>query len=188
MKLSFQEKRLTSLSFHRNVLAGLSCLLLFTNLLQSLLLFLKNEKVILMPPESKQSYWIEGNRFSPSYLEEQALYFTHLLLDVTEASILTQGDVLLRYVHSQMYGTFKTKLYEDEKRLKKDNLSLHFIPIECEVFPKDMKVHITGDLMGYVASKKVTSYRETYALSFSSVKGRLFLKSFDVIKTDAGKL
>lgn len=187
MKLSFQEKRLTSILFHRNVLAGLSIMLLITNILQSILLFFKTERIIFMPAESKQSYWIEGNRFAPTYLEEQALYFAHLLLDITEKNILHQGDILLRYVDSQTYGNFKTKLYEDENRLKKDNLSLHFTPVECEVFPEKLTVHITGDLIGYISSKQVTSYREKYAISFSSTKGRLFLKSFEIMSTNAGK-
>ncbi len=187
MKFSFQEKRLTSLLFQRNTLAGLSGILLLTNCLLTIFLFFKTEKTIFMPAESKQSYWIEGNRFSPTYLEEQALYFSHLLLDVTEKNILHQGDILLRYVDSQTYGLFKSKLYEDENRLKKDNLSLHFAPLECEVFPEKLKVNITGDLIGYVASKQVTSYREKYELSFSSIKGRLFLKSFNVISSDREK-
>jgi hypothetical protein len=34
-------------------------------------------------------------------------------------------------------------------RLKKDNLSLHFVPVESEVFPNSLSIEITGDLMGY---------------------------------------
>ncbi|MEI6628862.1 MAG: hypothetical protein WCN27_05635, partial [Alphaproteobacteria bacterium] len=41
-----------------------------------------------------------------------------------------------------------------------------------------------GDINGYVASKKISSHRETYRLEFASVKGRLFLKSFKVLKSD----
>lgn len=184
MKRSVQQTQTSSLLLQRNALAGLSSLLLISVVLQSSFLFFRSEKTILLPPESKQSYWIEGNRFSPSYLEEHALYMAHLLLDVSESNILYQGDILLRYVDPQTYGAFKTKLYEDAGRLKKDNLSLHFVPVESEVFPNSLSIEITGDLMGYMASKKVFSHRETYRVTFSQKKGRLFLKSFDVVKSD----
>jgi conjugal transfer pilus assembly protein TraE len=184
MKLSFHHKRLSSLQFQKNFLAGLSFILLIVVLLEAVLLFFKSQQTLIVPPETKQSYWIEGNRFSPSYLEEMALYFTHLLLDVTEANIMYQGEVLLRHVEPQAYGTFKQKLFEDEKRLKKDHLSLHFAPVECDVFPAQLSVKMTGDLIGYVGTKKVSQHRETYQIVFSQTKGRLFIKSFSVLKTD----
>lgn len=184
MRLSFQQKRLSSLEFKKNLLGGLTVVLLVVVVLQALFLFFRTERTLILPAETRQSYWIEGNRFAPSYLEEMALYFTHLLLDVTEANILYQGEIALRYVAPQAYGEFKNKLFEDEQRLKKDHLSLHFIPIECEVFPKTLSAIVTGDLVGYVGSKKVSQHRESYQIEFYQTKGRLFLKSFAVVKTD----
>src|SRR5687767_8218465 len=119
MQFSLSKKRLGHLHVQRNLLASLSAVLLLIAFLQTLLLFFKKERTIITPPELSQSYWVQGNRFSPSYLEEMALYFTHLLLDVTESNVLLQGEVLLRYVSSEAYGRFKAKLLEDEKRLKK---------------------------------------------------------------------
>ena len=91
MKFAIHQKRLTYLNVQRNLLIALSAILLTIVLLQTLLLFFKKERMIISPPELKQSYWVEGERFSNSYLEEMALFFTHLLLDVTEANVLPQG-------------------------------------------------------------------------------------------------
>src|SRR5579872_7139368 len=113
MKFSLQKKRLSHLNVQRNLLAGLSFILLLIVLLQTLLLFFKREKIIINPPELKQGYWVEGDRFSNSYLEEMALFFTHLMLDVSESSVIPQGEVLLRYVSPESYGDFKTKLLSD---------------------------------------------------------------------------
>ena len=184
MKFFFQEKKLSSLQVQRNVFLGLSSSLLAIVILLTVLLFFRNERIVILPPELKQSFWVEGNRFSPAYLEEQGLYFSHLLLDVSESNILFQGEVLLRYVDPKVYGDFKTKLLEEEKRLKKDNLSVTFAPVDCEVYPENLRVDITGDLNGYVGAKKVTTSRETYRLEFSNQKGRLFLKKFTVLQPD----
>ena len=183
MKLNLFKKRLSHLNVQRNALMGLSAILLLVVLLQSVLLFFKNERVIISPPELNQSYWIEGNRFSRSYLEEMALLFTHLLLDVTEESVIPQGEVLLRYVNPEYYGDFKAKLLNDEKCLKKQQLSLHFNPRNFG-FPEPLVIDVQGFLTSYVASQKVSQAQETYRLRFSHTKGRLFLDSFQVIQSD----
>ncbi len=184
MDFRFKATRLSSLQFQRNSLAGLSLILLLVVVMQSFLLFFKNPQTIILPPETKQSFWVEGNRFAPVYLEEQGMYFAHLLLDVSASNILAQGEILLRYVDSAHHGEFKTRLFKEEQRLKQGNLSLNFVLCECEVFPSEMAVEITGDLNGYVVSKKISSHREKYRLEFSSKQGRLFLKNFKVIKSD----
>lgn len=184
MKFSFQQKRLTDLHVQRNVLAGLSSTLLFVVLLQTFLLFFKNERLIISPPEIKHGYWVEGNRFSPSYIEEMALYFCHLLMDVSESNLIPQGEVLLRYISPEAYGSFKSKLLDDEKRLKKEQLSLHFVPQDIQLYLGEHAAEITGDLISYVAAKKISQVRETYRLTFDQKQSRLFLKSFQLIKSE----
>lgn len=184
MKLNLREKRLSHLSFQRNLLAGLGASLLGICFVQSICLFYKSEKTIISPLELEQSYWIEGNRFSPNYLEEMALYYAHLLLDVTPSNMLYQGDVLLRYADSSHYGSLKQKIYEDQKRLKKENLSLSFSARESHVYPDKLCVEVTGDLMGYIGAKRISQHRETYRVCFSSKGSRLLLKDFSLVSSD----
>ncbi len=183
MKFTLYQKRLTYLHVQRNIIAGLALIFLIIILLQTLLLFFKKERVIVSPPELKQSYWIEGDRFSNSYLEEMALFFSHLMLDVTEANILQQGDILLRYVLPESYGEFKAKLFQDEKRLKSQQLSLQFTPITIE-FVAPLTMDVNGFLANYIGAKKVSQFQETYRVTFSHKKGRLFLRSFQIIKSE----
>lgn len=184
MKFALSQKRLSHLRVQRNTLAGLSLALLLIALLQTVFLFLKKERMIVSPIDAKQSYWVEGNRFSPSYLEEMALFFCHLLLDITESNIIPQGEVLLRHISPNAYGAFKTRLLEDEERLKKEQLSLHFAPQEIQLFPDSLTVEISGDLMSYVSREKISQARETYRLMFEHRLGRLFLNSFKLINSD----
>lgn len=184
MKFSLKEKRLSHLIVQRNLLAGLSVSLLTVSLMLSATLFFKSEKIIISPLELEQSFWVEGNKFSPNYLEEMAGYYAHLLLDVTPANILYQGDVILRSIEPEAYGAIKQKLYEDSKRLIRENLSLAFSPIEFQVAPDQLVVDVTGDLMSYVSGKRVSQHRETYRVAFSASKSRLFLKSFTLVASD----
>jgi conjugal transfer pilus assembly protein TraE len=143
--------------------------------------------VIITPPELTQSYWVQGSAFSKSYLEEMALFFSHLLLDVSQDSILSQGEVVLRYVVPNSYGVFKSKLLEDEQRLKKHQLSLHFIP-KSVAFVQPLTVEVQGYLNHYVGSQRVSQVQETYRIDFSQKKSQLFLESFRVVKSEQGNL
>jgi conjugal transfer pilus assembly protein TraE len=182
MQFSFYQKRLGHLAAQGKLFVGLSAFLLIVIFLQTILLFFKHEKIIISPPELKQGYWVEGDRFSNSYLEEMALLFAHFLLDVSPSSILPQGEVILRYVLPEAYGVFKTKLLSDEKRLKKQQLSLHFSPKTMEI-PKESVVELTGTLSAYVGERKISQQQETYQIVFAKRKGRLFLESFELIKS-----
>lgn len=184
MDARFDLQRRQDLHQQRQFLLGLSAALLILTLVQGFLLVFRSEKTIILPPETKQSFWVEGNTFSPIYLEEQALYMVHLLFDVSESNILLQGEILLRYVLPQEHGAFRLKILEDEKRLKRESLSLVLAPQECEVHVDDLTVDVTGDLHGYVGNKRVTTQRETYRIAFGAKKGRLFLKSCEVLQTN----
>jgi type IV conjugative transfer system protein TraE len=116
-----------------------------------------------------------------------ALYATHLLLDVTEASIIPQGQVLLRWVSAEVYGHFKAKLLEDEERLKREQASLHFKPTHVEVFPENLTVHITGNLMTYVGAKRVSELQETYQVKFINQQGKLLLGAFELLKGEENR-
>lgn len=184
MDARFDLKLRQDLHHQRRFLLGLSVGLLILTLMQGILLLFRSERTIILPPETKQSFWVEGNTFSPIYLEEQALYMTHLLFDVSESNILMQGEVLLRYVLPEEHGAFRVKILDDAKRLKKESLSLLFAPSECEVHVDSLSVDITGDLHGYVGNKRITTQRETYRVVFESKKGRLFLKRCDLLETN----
>ncbi len=184
MDFTLNQNRLSDLRFQRNVLAGACIALLGINAVQGLCLFFRHERVIITPPQLSQGFWVEGNRFSPQYLEEMALHYAHFLLDVTEKNILYQGDILLRYVTPDAYGAFKARLLEDEKRLRKNNLSTRFSPSNVAISPDQLKVDITGELMSYVGDKKISQVRETYQFKFQGRSGRLLIAAFTLLKSD----
>lgn len=185
MKFTLYQARLAHVNVQRKFLMGLCAVLLMIALLQSIFLFTKNERVIITPPELQQSYWVEGNHFSNSYLEEMALFLAHLLLDVTQDNIIAQGEVALRYASPECYGTLKGKLLSDEKRLKKHQLSLHFIP-KSIVFVKPLSIDIQGYLASYVGAQRISQVPETYRVTFSQKRTRLFLESFEIIHSERG--
>jgi conjugal transfer pilus assembly protein TraE len=184
MEFKVNQYRLNDLKFQRNIVAGVCAVLLATNAIQGLCLLFRHERVIITPPQLTQSFWAEGNLYSPQYLEEMALHYAHFLLDVTEKNVLYQGEILLRYVAPEAYGTFKAKILADEKQLKNDHLSTRFSPTDVVVHQDQLAVDLTGELMSYVGDKKISQVRETYQLKFRNQSGKLLIEAFTLLKSD----
>lgn len=178
MRLLLQKNRLKTLLGQRNLLMSVAAFSFLLNLTLSLVLLFKEEKTIIVPPELSQSFWIEKGRVSVSYLEEMALFFINLILDVTPSSSGYQRDVLLRYALPNAYSLLKQQLLEEEERLRKENLSTVFRPLQVNVSRSQNLVEIKGDYMGFLGNKKVFEIRQTYHLKVKFQKGRLFLESF----------
>jgi conjugal transfer pilus assembly protein TraE len=94
---------------------------------------------------------------------------------------------VLRYVIPESYGAMTEQLIREEERLKKDQVSVHFHPIEVRVYPDTLSTEVTGDLLSYVSDKKVTDQRETYRFQFQNRGGKLMIESFTLQKTDRPK-
>jgi conjugal transfer pilus assembly protein TraE len=183
MNRLFEQTRISYLVSHRNILAGLCSVLLAIVLLQSIFLFFRHERVIVSPPELHQSYWVEGDRFSESYLEEMAVFFAHLLLDVSSESLLYQGEVILRHVDAESYSRIRTKLFADAAQLKKENATSRFQPKKAIVSRDSMEVKLKGTMTQYVSGKDVSSYEETFVVRFSAKNGTIYLKDFALLDT-----
>ena len=178
MKAYLSQARLKILLHHRYMLVCGCALFGTIAVLEGIALIFKSEHVVIVPPELKQSFWVEKSRASNAYLEEMGLFLISLILDNSPASAAYQRDVLLRYALPEFYSAFKTQLLADEERLKKENLSTNFRPLDVKVSRQSNHVEITGDLMGFVGDKRDFQARETYLLVLLFKKGRLFIQSF----------
>ena len=182
MKDNYATKRMTNYEYQRNVLLGFNGILLILLLIMSLCVFFKKEKVIVLPPEVRSEFWIEGNRFSPGYLEEMAAYFLHLSLDVNQSTLIYNTGILMRYADVESGNYLRQKLEKDRKKLKENNASTVFEIQELTTYPDLNRVRAEGKLKQYVGSKVIKESSETYEVSFKTYHGRLFFKEIKRIE------
>lgn len=183
MKAFVLNVRLAHLLKQRNIFVAISFLLLCTNLLQVFLLLCKDERLIVVPPDIRQEFWIQKNKVSASYLEEMAVFYADLILENTPNGAAFRRDIVLRHAASSSFGTLKTQLLEDEKRLKKEHLSTSFQPNTIKVTPQKLTVHITGDLICYVGKKRISQSKDTYKMTFTYSRGCLRIETFTLLES-----
>lgn len=183
MQKKIEQHRISYLLSQRNILAGVSILLLSVVLLQSIFLFFRNERIIISPPELHQSYWVEGDRFSEGYLEEMAVFYAHLLLNVSAETLLYQGEVVLRSVDADSYSRIKTKLFADAAKLKKENVSSRFESKKAIISRQNLEVQLKGTMTQSISGKSISAFEETFVIRFSAYKGKLYIKDFALLDT-----
>lgn len=176
MKSEFHEKTLVYLNFQRNIFIALTFLLVISQVILSIFLFWKNERIIIVPPVIEKEFWVEANTISATYLEQFGYFLGKLVLEKSPQSAQTQRTIVLRHVDPAYYGILNKKLIEEEQKLSKQGASYVFYPIDVQADPKGLKVLITGDRIFYIAGKPISTERESYILSFSSAGSRLLLK------------
>ncbi|MBN9343940.1 MAG: type IV conjugative transfer system protein TraE [Caedibacter sp. 38-128] len=179
MKEKLQHLRLQDLLRHRNYLTFTCAGLLASNLLMTFALCTQSERVVLVPPHLTGPAWVDRSQVSPQYLEEMALFFGSILLNKTPQSAPYLHELLLRYADASGIGKLKHQLREEEERYQKSGLSTSFYPKKITVVEKNLKVDLSGEIVGYVSQKCIFQREETYRLTFSFAHGRLLIKSFE---------
>ncbi len=179
MKKSILENTTHYLRFQRNIFAALAVLLSISLIIISTFLFLKKERVIIVPPTIEKEFWVDGKQISATYLEQIGYFLGQLLLSKSPYSSSSQRTILFRHSDPAFIGVLKQKLLSEEELLKKQNASYVFYPISIQTDLQKNQVLLEGDRVFYVSGKQVSSERESYLLSFRYTGSRLLLSGIN---------
>lgn len=98
MDNSILKKGTEKLVAQRNCFLFFSAALSIAVILLSVLLFFKNERIVVVPTTGS-SFWIEDERVSSGYLEKMGLFLSDLLLNRTPSDVEKKNQIILEYVH-----------------------------------------------------------------------------------------
>ncbi len=101
------------------------------------------------------------------------------MLNTTPAIVSQQQATLLRYVHPKNYAPLKTKLDQDAKRIKRENISSTFYPSAQIIDVKNRHVILQGELQLRAGQGSVIKEARTYHLQYKYQQGRLWLVAFN---------
>jgi conjugal transfer pilus assembly protein TraE len=158
--------------------------MLIANILLSIGILNKQEKVIFLPPEINKSFWVTNKGASVEYLEEMSLFLSGLLLDQTAASSKVKRDILLKYVSPGFYNDLYKRLVDQEKYIAANNISTKFSPQVIEASSKTNKVILTGEMRSFVADKQVSKEQVSYEIKFKYQGAKYLLDGFQKLQKE----
>ena len=177
MNAFIMERDIHNLKVQRNVLTAICASTFVVLIVQSVFLFNKQERVIVVPPVVNQSFWVDNENISTSYLEQMGVFLGELLLSKSYHSSQKQREIILKFASPEFSTSLRKKLLEEEAKLKNQNSSYLFHPDSVKVKQSKRQVLLEGDRELYVNGKRVSVQKESYVLHFSYLGGRLLLDS-----------
>ncbi len=184
MKARVSERNLKMLTKSRDSVRFFLALSMVMNIILGIGLVSQSKEIIFVPPENKLQVWFKGSEISRSYLEEMSIMFAHLLLDKNVKNSHFQHLMLLKYVYPDSQGRIQAKLFNDEKRYKKENLSTTFYPRKIEVNTDKKVVTMRGNLVTRVAERVVTNEDKKFRLKFQNEHATWYLSNFQLNKEE----
>lgn len=176
MEMQVYKKGIEKIHYQRNVFAFFGSILLVSNLLLAAFLFVKRERVVVVPPVVEKEFWVEGNCLSPSYLEQFGMFLSQLLLNKSPDSVSLQNQILMRYVSPSYSPAFGRALELEKSEMLNQKLSYLFFPNKVQVIPKMKQVILEGERIVYLAEEEFMKEPMRYLLSFDFLNGKLLLR------------
>jgi len=165
----------------RNIFLFFSIILSIAIVLLSCLLFLKKERIVVIPTVGP-TLWIEEAKSSDTYLEKFGSYMADLLLTRTPADVDRKNKIILEYVHPSFYHEAKKQLYQDRETIIKSDQSLLFRPARSYIDPLNQTYILEGDLLVFIGKTGekpscAQTERKRFTFVFRCQGGKLLLKS-----------
>lgn len=126
----------------------------------------RTHRETLVPPKIHQTFWVENDRVSGTYLEEMGLFILTNALDVTPASAEFQARQILNYADPKSYGALEKDLLANAVRMKEGNVSTFFAVNARTLDEPNQAVAFTGTLSTILGDKTVSSEPKAYSIKF----------------------
>ena len=112
-------------------------------------------RTIFVPPEITKSFWVDGRKLSPEYLEQMGEWVVYLFATVTPSSVDFKSAQILKYVHPSVHGELAVRFKAGAARIKRENLSRFFSPSEVRFSEAAQAIAFIGTSETWVADKRL---------------------------------
>ena len=112
-------------------------------------------RTVFVPPEITKSFWVDGRKLSPEYLEQMGEWVVYLFATVTPSSVDYKSSQILKYVHPSVHGELAVRFKAGAARIKRENLSRFFTPSEVRFSEIAQAIAFIGTSETWVADKRL---------------------------------
>lgn len=105
------------------------------------LLYGKNEKIIIVPPNLQTTGWIDENEGSTAYMQSWASYIATLLGNTNPSSVNFVKSSLAPFLSPNSYQRIMLSIDDAISQINRDRVSLTFTPTRISTDPKAKGVY-----------------------------------------------
>ncbi|HFL1539369.1 TPA: type IV conjugative transfer system protein TraE [Enterobacter asburiae] len=146
---------------------------------------LQNEqRTVTTPMLYSTPFAVSQNYGDASWLQQMALSFVALRLNVSPETVDASHATLLEFIRPSAQNQLKVVLAEEANRIKADNVNSAFYKTSIRVWPEAGRVEIRGELRTWIGDSKPFPELKHYVLNVRRQDGVSWLEKFGEIKDE----
>lgn len=149
---------------------------------------LQDEKLtVAVPMLFNAPFAVSQNQADASYLQQMALSFVALRLNVTPETVEASHNFLLGMVKPASQNELKIILAEEAKRIKDNSVNAAFFQTSVKVYPAQGRVDIRGELKTWIGDGQPNAVIKHYSLYLDRTEGITWLSRFVEVNDESKK-
>lgn len=142
------------------------------------------EKTIVVPADVSKSFWVQGDKVSPEYLEQMATFFANNLLTYNPENATGQFETVLRYADPRANMELRRAFTAELDDIKSKQRGSVFYIQQTKV--KGKQALLFGQKIDMATGVVIGSQLKGYEIKFDYRNGKLFVGSFKEVPMGAG--
>ena len=184
MKFDHFRSSLSTAQWGNRMWSGIAIVMVISNalLVSHVITHNTREKTVIVPPDIERPFSIQGDSASPEYLTQVGEWFASLALSYTPKNLDYRIEVFLRYAAPESYSTLQTHLQDESERIKRNEMSAMFFPVDARV--RGDFVVVMGQQILRVGKEIVADKSIAYRMRFRLTDGFLHIIEFKEVNRE----
>lgn len=136
----------------------------------------------LLPPDIQKTFWVDGEKVAPEYLEQMGKFLLDLALNNTPVNCATNRAALLKYVGSGSYAQVNVQQSANCKIIEQSRISMYFQISTVTINEAERQVVFAGSMSRWLNDKRLPERQSAYRLKMGYSGGRIFLQ--EIVEVD----
>ncbi|MEN3262854.1 type IV conjugative transfer system protein TraE [Sodalis endosymbiont of Spalangia cameroni] len=142
------------------------------------------QKTVVTPMLYHRPFAVSMDMADASYMQQMALSFIGLRLNVTPETVDAAHDVLLSMVKPAAQNQLKIRMATEANRIKDNNVNSAFFQTGVRTYPAAQRVDVRGELKMWIGNGEPLSEIKHYALFLEHAGGVTWLTRFEEISDE----
>jgi conjugal transfer pilus assembly protein TraE len=165
-------------------LRSITLLLGISLVITTLMLSVKSQRILLVPPQITKEFWIERDRVAPEYMEQIGVFIAMLVGNLSPGNAESNVNMLIEHYLDRSLKhpeTVRELLGQGASYIKKNNITQAFFPSSIFVAATDnMKVRVEGSNVMNIGTARMSGERVSYLIRFNAREYKLYVEEFAI--------
>ena len=164
-------------------LRSVTLLLAISLVVTTLMLSVKSQRILLVPPQITKEFWIERDRVAPEYMEQMGVFIATLVGNLSPGNAEFNVNMLIKHYLDPAHNNPEVirELLGQAAYIKKNNMTQAFFPSSISIVDSgNMKVRVEGSNIINIGTARISGEKVSYLIRFNARDYKLYVEEFTI--------